>query len=104
MIPELLQQLHDANSLPFLFIGSGFSKRYLNLPSWEELLISMSNLVSSDKYYYAKNEKQVENKYSKSKHYNEYMTAICDIISDDLVNLWYESEDFLNYQEENLLT
>ena len=94
MIPELVQQLHDANSLPFLFIGSGFSKRYLNLPSWEELLISMSNLVSSDKYYYAKIEKQVEKKYSKSKHYNEYMTAICDIISDDLVNLWYESEDF----------
>src|SRR5690242_5525075 len=30
--------LNSFKSAPFLFIGAGFARRYLNLPSWSELL------------------------------------------------------------------
>lgn len=35
---RLFKLLTSTNSLPFLFIGSGFSKRYLNIESWKDLL------------------------------------------------------------------
>lgn len=35
---RLFKLLTNTNSLPFLFIGSGFSKRYLDTESWKDLL------------------------------------------------------------------
>lgn len=35
---DLANLLKNMGSLPFLFIGSGLTKRYLNTPTWEELL------------------------------------------------------------------
>ncbi|HGG0586987.1 MULTISPECIES: SIR2 family protein [Bacillus cereus group] len=35
------EELLKGNKLPILFIGSGFSKRYLDTPDWERLLINI---------------------------------------------------------------
>lgn len=35
---DLIDLLERKHSAPFLFIGSGFSKHYLNTPKWDELL------------------------------------------------------------------
>lgn len=35
---EFLGILKTKKSAPFLFLGSGFTKHYLNTPKWDELL------------------------------------------------------------------
>lgn len=39
---QLAKILSESASAPFLFIGSGFSRRYINLPDWEGLLQKFS--------------------------------------------------------------
>lgn len=38
-------------SAPYLFVGSGFSRRYCGAPSWQELLIRLSKETRPDKEY-----------------------------------------------------
>ena len=33
--------LEEIGCQPILFVGSGFTKRYINGPSWEELLLEL---------------------------------------------------------------
>lgn len=48
-IDELIDSL---DTIPFLFIGSGFSKRYYNLPNWTELLKAMVKMFNDDALAY----------------------------------------------------
>ena len=45
---KLLEVLQKSQSSPFLFVGSGFSRRYLDLPQWDELL---KNFCKDDHEY-----------------------------------------------------
>lgn len=86
--------LEKADSLPFLFVGSGMSRRYLNLPTWEDLLKYISTLVYDDKFGFVSAQNQASKQFNKATQYNNYMTTLCDIISDDLDKIWYTSQKF----------
>lgn len=47
---ELAEILSESISAPFLFIGSGFSRRYLDLPDWRGLLSKFSTAMPFDSY------------------------------------------------------
>lgn len=55
MLAKIESCKSNFNYQPILFIGSGFSKRYLNSPNWLELLENMSKIcpnIKKDFAYY----------------------------------------------------
>ena len=86
--------LKKADSLPFLFVGSGFSRRYLGLPNWNELLEYIASITYEDSFGYVRAKNEATKKFDPTIDYNNYMTALCDIISNDLDNIWYTDDRF----------
>lgn len=80
---ELKNHLGKFSSSPFLFIGSGFSRRYLNLPAWETLLIEMCSHLKFQKTY----------DYYRSKA-NSNLPQIASYMATDLTENWWSSSDF----------
>ncbi|MDH4472276.1 MAG: SIR2 family protein [Fluviicola sp.] len=52
-ITEIIQKFPSS---PYLFIGSGFSRRYLNLEDWEGLLKKFCSSIRQYEYYKSKND------------------------------------------------
>lgn len=50
---KLIEQFKMAGAAPFLFIGSGFSRRYLNLEDWSSLLRRFTEGLKPFEYYMA---------------------------------------------------
>lgn len=45
------QKVFESLSAPYLFVGSGFSRRYCGAPSWQELLIRLAKETRPDREY-----------------------------------------------------
>jgi hypothetical protein len=51
MKDRIIEVLKSNNSSPFLFLGSGFSRRYIGLENWSELLTRFTEDIKPFEYY-----------------------------------------------------
>lgn len=77
----LLTHLRSFHTAPFLFVGSGLSRRYLGLDDWTSLLKRMSALTGRPYEYYRASGDGKE-------------PAIASEIARDLHVKWWDSDDF----------
>ena len=80
---KLLNIVSSFNTTPFLFIGSGITRRYCNLPSWDLLLEYFSNLLNpNNEFAYANYKRQANNDYS----------LLGSIIGEEFDNQWFSNQ------------
>lgn len=79
---EELKELFKGQSTPYLFVGSGFSRRYFGTPGWEELLreIAEASGIQYGKYVDDPND----------------LPAVASAMAADIKNSWYDGK-FLKY-------
>lgn len=79
---EELIELFKGQSTPYLFVGSGFSRRYFGTPGWEELLreIAEASGIQYGKYVDDPND----------------LPAVASAMAADIKNSWYDGK-FLKY-------
>lgn len=88
MIDELKAHLQKFNTSPILFIGSGFSRRYLNLPTWETLLLEMTDKLNLNKPF----------EYYKS-NANSDMPELAKKMGEDFNEIWWQEDNFQESRE-----
>ncbi|MDV0447321.1 hypothetical protein MsAg5_12050 [Methanosarcinaceae archaeon Ag5] len=85
------------NTIPFLFIGSGLTRRYCNLPDWKTLLEIFANRINDDEFAYV----SYENK-AKINNPNSGFPEIVDLIEKDFNEKWYSTSSFRQLDDEYL--
>ncbi len=85
MNSDLFDHLKAFNTNPYLFIGSGFSRRYLNLPTWEELLsnfFSVSTIEGDFEYYKSK--------------CNGNLPLLATNLSNEFHEIWWKKNEYID--------
>ncbi|GGG52052.1 hypothetical protein GCM10010976_24000 [Bizionia arctica] len=86
---EFKQHISKFSTSPFLFIGSGFSRRYLGLPTWELLLMEVCEEIGLKKPY---------NFYKSNA--DSILPKVASIIGKDFNELWWSDENFKESRKE----
>lgn len=74
------------NTTPFLFLGSGISRRYLGLPDWKGLLIEFAQRIHSDEFAYEYYEQKAMSMNCKA----GLLPKISELIQLDFDKKWFE--------------
>jgi len=84
---HLIDHLKKINTAPFLFIGSGFSKRYLNLEDWAGLMKKFSHLMPYEFEYY-------------SSTANKDWAEVAELMAKDFHPIWWKEQQFENNRKQ----
>ena len=88
MIKEELKEIFlNAHAGPFLFVGSGFSRRYLGLEDWNGLLSKFCNGLRPYEYYLSKA--------------NGNLPAVANLMSEDFNEYWWSSDAYEGSRNKN---
>ena len=77
---------------PFLFVGSGLSRRYLGTPSWQELLDHLIDMIATDEFSHSMYIDDAKN--PKSGEIN--LPKLASIITEVFKAKWREDKSFRN--------
>lgn len=80
---QFKQHISKFSTSPFLFVGSGFSRRYLGLPTWELLLIEICENLKLQKPY---------NFYKSNA--DSKLPKVASIIGQDFNEIWWSCPEF----------
>lgn len=89
MYKNLKEIVDNFNTTPFLFVGSGITRRYYNLPSWKGLLEIFISKISDDEFAFATYENKAK---ELIKNESELYPKIAELIEKDFNNLWFKNE------------
>lgn len=87
---QILNILKQFDSLPFIFVGSGLSIRYLDLDNWEGLLRKFASLASNQEFGYELYYQKAE----RNSHKEGIMPKVSELIEDSFNEVWFTSEIF----------
>lgn len=84
---SLTRLLAQNGGAPFLFVGSGFSRRYIGLEQWDELLKRFCEGIQEFGYYSSQN--------------NQDLPKAASEIARDFNEIWWKSDTYLESRKEN---
>ena len=97
MYKDLKELIDSFNTTPFLFVGSGMTRRYYNLPSWKGLLEIFIKKISNDEFAFASYESKARELVDSE---NEIYPKIADLVEKDFNELWFKNiKDIRNLDE-----
>lgn len=86
------------NTTPFLFIGSGLTRRYLGLPNWEGLLQYFANKTRNDEFAYNAYKSQAMKKEKPA----GLLPLVADLIQTDFDREWFNNEKLRTLNKQGL--
>lgn len=89
---KIKEILEKSNTIPFLFVGTGLSKRYIDIVSWKELLIKFSSLALNDEFAFDRYENKAKQSVGNEK--NKLLPYIATLIEYDFNEMWYTSDNY----------
>lgn len=95
---EIENVVSNFNAAPFLFIGSGISRRYLNSPNWEQLLRTFARKVNDDDFKYTSYLNKAESMVDSEDLYPK----IAQLIQTDFESKWFDDPSIRTLDENYL--
>ena len=86
------------NTTPFLFVGSGITRRYYNLPNWKDLLRHFAEEISKDRFAYRSYESRAEELETP----NGLLPMVASLIQRDYETEWYRNPELRTLDEAGL--
>lgn len=86
------------NTTPFIFAGSGMTRRYYGLPDWAGLLSVFANKIRNDEFAY----RFYENKAKNMLGTGDKMPMIATLIEKDFNEAWFENKDGIRSNEDSV--
>ncbi len=90
--------VRNFSTTPFLFVGSGFSRRYFDLPDWKGLLQEFSCRLSEDEFAYD----AYENRANAEGYSTTLYAKVATLLEKDFNERWYTDIEFRHLEVNDL--